>query len=121
MDWLNLFVLANVVQFAFGVAITAISYYAYRSSGRKKSLRNATIGFLSITIGGVLAPVYELGIKSDYSITAQELLKLQIIEGTVIGFGLAFLLLSVYSHDTATTHHRHIELEVPDGGQSNED
>lgn len=120
MDWLNLFVIANIVQFSFGVAITGISYYAYRSNGRTESFRISTIGFACITIGGVLAPVYELGIKSDYSITAQELLKLQIIEGAVIGLGLAFLLISVYSHNTGTAHRRQIELDVRDSGQCDE-
>lgn len=120
VSWMNLFVVANVVQFAFGVAITGISYWAYRSTGRKTSLRNSTVGFLCITVGGVLAPVYELGIKSDYSITAQELLKLQIIEGTVIGVGLAFLLVSVYSHKTGTDRRRRVEFEVSDGGRSDE-
>lgn len=120
VDWTNVFVIANVVQFAFGVAITGISYYAYRSNRRKESLRNSTIGFLCITVGGVLAPVYELGIKSDYNISAEELLKLQIIEGTVIGIGLAFLLISVYSYNTATDYRYHLEFEVQDDGQRDE-
>jgi uncharacterized membrane protein len=117
LAWTNLFVIANIVQFAFGVAITGISYYAYRSSGRKKSLRNSTLGFCCITIGGVLAPIYELGIKSDYNISAQELLKLQIIEGTAIGIGLALLLISVYVHNTSTDDRYHLEFEVQDDGQ----
>ena len=112
--WNNLFVVANVLQFSFGMAITGISYWAYRSYGRKQSLRNATIGFLCITIGGVLAPVYEIGIKADYNITAQELLKLQVLEGTVIGIGLAFLLFSVYSHNTSRSRETHIQYEIRD-------
>ncbi|WP_144906377.1 DUF7521 family protein [Halobellus captivus] len=120
MAWIDIFVLANILQFAFGVSITGISYWAYRSNHRKASFRNSTVGFLFITVGGVLAPIYELGIKSDYTITAQELLKLQIIEGTVIGVGLAFLLVSVYSHSGGTDHHRHIQLDVRDGGRETE-
>lgn len=112
--WNNLFVVANVLQFSFGLAITGISYWAYRSNGRKPSLRNATIGFLCITIGGILAPVYEIGIKADYNITAQELLKLQIMEGAVIGIGLALLLFSVYSHSTSRSRETHIEYEIQD-------
>ncbi|WP_336021611.1 DUF7521 family protein [Halobellus salinisoli] len=120
MSWTNLFVLANILQFAFGVSITGISYWAYRSNGRKASFRNSTVGFLLITVGGVLAPIYELGIKSDYTITAVELLKLQIIEGTVIGIGLAFLLISVYSHSAGTDHYRSVQLDVSDGGREYE-
>lgn len=119
MDWTNLFVVANVLQFAFGVAITGVSYYAYRSSG-KKSLRNSTVGFLCITVGGVLAPVYELGVKADYHITAQELLKLQIIEGTVISLGIGLLLFSVYSHDVGPRRVRRIEFDVPEDGRGND-
>jgi hypothetical protein len=118
--WTNMFVIANVVQFAFGIAITGISYYAYRSNGRRKSLRNSTVGFLCITVGGMLAPVYEFGIKSDYNISAQELLRLQIIEGTVIGIGLAVLLLSVYGYNSGTDYQYHIELDMQETEQHDE-
>lgn len=113
-SWPNLFVLANVLQFVFGLTITGISYWAYRTSGRKASLRNATIGFLCITVGGVLAPVYELGLRGDYNITAQELLKLQILEGTVIGIGLAALLFSVFSYNARTRRHREFDIDESD-------
>ena len=53
-------------------------------------------------------------------ITAQELLKLQIIEGTVIGVGLAFLLISVYSYNADTDYRYHLEFEVQDDGQRDE-
>lgn len=97
--WLGMFVLMNLLQFAFGIAITGLSYLAYRKSG-KTTFRNSTIGFLLITIGGVSAPVYQLGIRADYVVTGRELLELQIIEGTLIAVGLAFLLFSVYTHST---------------------
>ncbi|QLG62145.1 DUF7521 family protein [Halorarum salinum] len=96
---LGTYLVANLLQFTVGVAITGLSYLAYRSSGRKASFRNSTLGFLLITVGGVLAPVYQLWIKGDYSISGLELLELQILEGSLITVGLGLLLLSIYSYN----------------------
>lgn len=109
--WFTTFVFANIVQFMFGLIITGLSFSAYRSSG-KSSFRLSTVGFLFITIGGVLAPVYELGITQDYNITGLELLQLQIMEGTVIAVGLALLLLSVLKFNTRTKHQTHPDTDV---------
>lgn len=100
---LGTFVVANVVQFAVGIAITGLSYLAYRSSGGKVAFRNSTIGFLLITVGGVTAPVYQLWIKGDYSVSGRELLELQILEGVLVTAGLGLLLLSIYSYNTDPT------------------
>lgn len=108
MTPLGLFVIANVAVFAFGLIITGLSYRAYRSSARKTAFRNATLGFLLIPVGGVLAPVYQLGIKADYSISARELLELQIIEGTLTAAGIGFLLLSIYTYNV---HTRRVQRE----------
>ena len=97
---LGVFLVANLLQFAVGIGITGLSFLAYRSSGGKPAFRNSTLGFLLITIGGVLAPVYQIGIKGDYSVTGRELLELQILEGTLITIGLSLLLYSIYSFNT---------------------
>ncbi|QLG27202.1 hypothetical protein HUG10_06445 [Halorarum halophilum] len=94
---LGVFLVANVLQFSVGIGITGLSYLAYRSSGGRPAFRNSTLGFLLITIGGVLAPVYQIWIKGDYSVSGRELLELQIMEGTLITIGLALLLYSIYS------------------------
>lgn len=120
LAWTDLFVVANLVHFVFGIAITGISYYAYQTKGKKTVHRNSTIGFFFIAVGGILAPVYELGIKADYTISAQELLQLQIIEGTVIGVGLAFLLVSIYTYDSGREYRDHIEFEVQEKGLGEE-
>lgn len=109
--WFTTFVLANTIQFMFGLIITGLSFSAYRSSG-KASFRLSTLGFLCITIGGVLAPVYELGITRDYNISGMELLQLQIMEGMVIAVGLALLLLSVLKFNGRTTHQPHSDIDV---------
>lgn len=97
---LGMFLMANVLQFTVGAVITGLSYLVYRSSGGKTAFRNSTLGFLLITIGGVLAPVYQIWIKGDYSISGRELLELQILEGTLITVGLALLLYSIYGFNT---------------------
>ena len=106
---LGAYAVANVLQFAVGVAITGVSYLAYRSSGGKAGLRNATVGFMLITVGGVLAPVYQFWIKDDYAVSGLELLELQMIEGAVITIGLALLLVSVYGR---SDDRRSVEIDV---------
>ena len=118
---IGLFVAVNLAQFAFAGTITAVSYWAYRSTGRRSSLRYATIGFLCITIGGLLAPIYELGIKSDPEITMQELLTVQIVEVTVIGVGLALLLYSIYGYDTGTQRRHTVDVRADLGGRRDGD
>lgn len=95
---LGAFIIANAVLFLFGVLVTGLSYSAYRAGGRVTSFRNSTIGFGTITLGCIIEPVYQLGIRQDYSISGQELLRLQAMEGTLIAIGFVFLLLSIYSY-----------------------
>lgn len=97
---------ANLLVLGFGLAITAVSYSAYRASGRDPAFRNSTLGFLLITVGNVLAPIYELGIEEDYLITGNELLALGILEGVVIAVGLALLVLSVYANSQTSKQFR---------------
>lgn len=92
------FVVANVVIFGFGAVLTGLSYYAYRSDGGSTSFRTSTIGFGLITVGGVVDPVYQLGVKGDYNMGGRELLALQTVEGLLVGLGLGFLFLAIYRH-----------------------
>lgn len=92
------FVLTNLFIFGFGATLTTLSYYAYRVNDRKPSFRLSTLGFAVLTVGGVVAPIYQLGIKGDYSISGRELLALQSLEGTFIAVGLGLLFYSIYIH-----------------------
>lgn len=94
------FVLANLFVFAFGATLTTLSYYAYRVNGRKPSFRHSTIGFGILTLGGVVEPIYQLGLRGDYMISGRELLALQSIEGAFVALGLALLFYSIYIHNT---------------------
>lgn len=94
------FLVANLFVFGFGATLTTLSYYAYRVNGRKPSFRLSTIGFGVLTIGGVVEPVYQLGLKEDYSISGRELLALQTMEGIFVAIGLGLLFYSIYIHNT---------------------
>lgn len=98
-----IFTVANLLLFAFGSLITGLSFLAYRSSGGTRSFRHSTIGFGLITLGGVIEPVYQLGVQRDPEISAQELLQLQALEGILIAGGLAFLFFSIYRYARGTT------------------
>lgn len=115
MSLITLLVLATTIQFLFGMIISALSYSVYRSSDKKAAFRNSTIGFLLITAGGILGPIYELGIQRDYHITGEELLALQVLEGTVIAIGLAYLLLSLYQHRVDRREpHENVQRHLPE-------
>lgn len=92
------FVLANLFVFGFGATLTTLSFYAYRVHERRSSFLLSTVGFGVLTIGGIVEPLYQLGLKGDYLISGRELLVLQTIEGVFVAIGLGFLFYSIYIH-----------------------
>lgn len=92
------FLLANLFIFGFGATLTTLSYYAYRVNGREPSFRTSTLGFGVLTVGGIVEPVYQLGLRGDYLITGRELLVLQTVEGVFLAVGLGLLFYSIYIH-----------------------
>lgn len=94
------FLVANLFVFGFGATLTTLSYYAYRVNGRKPSFKLSTTGFGVLTIGGIVEPIYQLGLKVDYSISGRELLALQTIEGFFVAIGLGLLFYSIYIHNS---------------------
>jgi len=120
MSLITLLIAASLVQFLFGITISALSYSVYRSNDDKTTFRNSTIGFILITIAGVLGPIYELGIQRDYHITGEELLALQVLEGTVMAIGLAYLLLSLYQHRIDSRGpQKNIQRHLPETAKDN--
>lgn len=93
------FAAANVVSFVFGAVLTGVSYLAYRYRGRSASFLYATLGFGTITAGGLAEPVYQLGFKTDNTASGRELLALQTIEGLLVAAGLGLLFYSIYEYD----------------------
>lgn len=93
------FLFANLFVFGFGATLTTLSYYAYRTNGRRSSFRLSTAGFGVLTFGGIVEPIYQLGLKQDYLISGRELLALQTLEGTFVAIGLGLLFYSIYIHN----------------------
>lgn len=110
-------VLALIVVNFFGVflgtLITGLSYYAYKSSEQKTSLRNATAGFGLITLGIAFEPAYQLGIKGTHILVSGQNIILQIIEGSLISMGFLALFFSIYRY-RSTTERRRITVNSVD-------
>lgn len=94
------FILTNFMMFAFGLILSTVSYLAYRADRGRISLRNATIGFGLLTIGGLVAPVYQLGVNDAYTLGGRELLVVQSVEGLFLASGLGMLFYSIYRYGT---------------------
>lgn len=88
------FVVTTVFVLLLGGTMTVLSYLAYRRED-KRSLWVAGFGFGLVTTAGVIAAVYQLGIKRSYALSGRELLSLQTIEGIVLTLGLLALIYSI--------------------------
>lgn len=97
------FTVANILMFGFGATLTTLSYYAYRSTGRKPSYFRSTLGFALITLGGLAEPIYQLGLKGDYHLGGRELLALQTAEALLTAVGLGLLFYAIYIHNSGPT------------------
>lgn len=92
----------NFLGVALGAVITAISYWAYRSQRRRTALRNATAGFLCITLGTATEPVYQLGIAGTHVLASDRNVPLQLFEGALVSLGFLLLFFSVYRYRSRT-------------------
>jgi len=99
-----MFFIAHFLLFGVGALLTGFSYLAYRASGRSWTFGLSTIGFVFVTLGGVLEPMYELTVKGAYSLYGRELLLLQTAEGLLISIGLGLLFYSVYRYNRSPAH-----------------
>ena len=97
------FILANTGVFIVSSVLTAITYLAYRQSRGRTSYRGATIGFGFIVLGGLVEPLYQLGVKGDYLLDGTELLLLQTGEGILITLGLRLLFYAIIHHDSQSS------------------
>lgn len=88
------FVVTTVFVLLLGGTMTVLSYLAYRRED-KRSLWVAGFGFGLVTTAGVIAAVYQLGIKRSYVLSGRELLSLQTIQGIVLTLGLLALIYSI--------------------------
>lgn len=102
------YVLTNFMMFGFGLMLTGLSYFAYRTDTTRVALRNATIGFGLLTIGGLVAPLYQIGYKTQYQLDGRELLAIQSVEGLFLAAGLGMLFYSIYRYSNGGQY-QHID------------
>lgn len=112
------YVLTNFTVFGFGAVLTALSYLAYRADPERRSLRNSTVGFGLLTVGGLVAPAYQLALTGRYELGGRELLAVQSVEGLFFAAGFGMLFYSLYRR-TSSSQHRVQSVdpseESPDG------
>lgn len=88
------FVVANSALVVAGGMLTGLSVRAYIRAGRRPFLL-AALGFGTITFGGLVSVVYQIGLRGDYHLGGRELLALQTIETLLITTGLAIIFWSL--------------------------
>lgn len=91
------FILANALLFLISSLLAVLSYIAYRQSKGKRMFLTATAGFWLVVLGGLVEPLYQLGMAGDYNISGTELLWLQTGEGILIASGLGLLYFAIYN------------------------
>jgi hypothetical protein len=91
------FISASLLVFVFGGILTTISFVAYRRE-QKRSLQGASLGFLFVTVSGLVGVVYQVFIERSYYLGGVELLRLQTIEAMLLALGFLTLLYSVYQY-----------------------
>lgn len=79
---------------AFGSALAVLSYWAYWRTGQRQLCLSA-LGFVLVTLGGLAKIVYQFGVVQRLVLTSTELVRLQVIEGFLLGIGLVLLVYSL--------------------------
>ena len=85
---------ASVLVLALGGALTVLSYLAYRRE-EKRSLWVAGFGFGMITTAGLIAAIYEGGVRQTYFVSNRELLSLHATQAIVLALGFLALIYSL--------------------------
>ena len=91
------FVSTNVLVFLLGGGLTVTSYLAYRRE-QDRSFLVAAIGFAFVSLGSVLAAIYQILIKGSFYLGGLELLRLQTLQGALSAAGLLILVYSLYRY-----------------------
>lgn len=97
------FVLANLGLFVVSSLLTLLTFVAYRQDNGQASYLIATSGFGFLVLGGLLAPMYELGVRGDYHLIGTELLWLQAGESILLMGGLGLLFYAITHHETGSS------------------
>lgn len=87
----------NVLILVVGGVLAGISYLAYRRE-RDRSFLVAALGFAFVTLGNLVVVIYQVGVKGSYLLARLELLRIQTVQGSLVGVGLVLLLYSLYRY-----------------------
>lgn len=88
------FVVTSLFVLLLGGTMTVLSYLAYRRED-KQSLWIAGFGFGLVTTAGLIAVIYQFGVRRTYFVSNRELLSLQTIQAAVLTLGLLALIYSL--------------------------
>ena len=97
------FVLANIGLFVISSLLMGLSYLAYRQYDGESAYLLATVGFGSVVLGGLVEPVYQLGVRGDAVLNRTELLYLQSGETFFIAIGLGLLFYAIVRRDAGAS------------------
>lgn len=97
------FIIANALMFVISSLLTMLSFLAYYQNPRITSYKISTVGFAFIVLGGLIDPVYRLGIHGQYYLSVTERLLLQASEGVLLSIGLGLLFYAIMSHDVKSS------------------
>ena len=89
--------IVRLLLVAFASGFTVVSYLAYRRE-RTRPLLGAVVGFVVITFGLLVELVYEIAIKGSFFLTEAEVVRLQLVEGTILVVGFLILLYSINNY-----------------------
>ena len=97
------FIFANTLLFVMSSLLMTLSFIAYYQNPKMKSYLLSTIGFGFIVLGGLVDPVYRLGIRGEYFLNGTERLLLQSSEGVLLSIGLGLLFYAIMRHDVRSS------------------
>lgn len=95
----------NFLGFILGTVVTGISYYTYRSTAARPSLKLATIGFALLTLATAIEPTYQIVIERTYVLVSEQVVWLKVFEGTVFALGFLVLFYSIVRYRPRRERH----------------
>ncbi|MFB6179994.1 MAG: hypothetical protein ABEI77_09755 [Halorientalis sp.] len=109
------FLFVNTGLFVVTGFLAFVSYFAYTESDGQRSFLLSMLGFILILCGGLVEPVYQLGLHANETLEPSKILLAGSVEDVLFGVGLFVLFLAITSHETDTTAHPSDEVTRMDG------
>lgn len=97
------FVLTNVGLFVVSSLLMSLCYLAFRRRRDQRSYACATVGFGFVVLGGLVEPVYQLGVGVDFTPSGRQLMLLEAVETILIAAGLALLFYAITQYGSRSS------------------